>query len=285
MINAPTFSFGSNGLTLTLNNANKAAGGPVGAFARYIRYARITAKMVASADSGMVTTVITMSDRGDEIDWETVGKTPSEIQSNLWYNSRALANGGDDPNRGRHGRHHNVTGGIAIPHIYELDWKSTGLTWSVDGRQVRNITTTSENVNATGLKPGENYYPTEAALIKIGLWGAQDKGNWAGDADWSGVASHSARFEWLAIQCYDASDRPVAKFGNMATPTGSIAATIPSATANPSSGGSGGAPAPVAAIPNDKTTGTASGGGSSVVKLGAASAVGGIIVTALTLFA
>lgn len=52
-----------------MTNENKATGGPQAFMARYIHYANIKIKFSASADPGMVTTAITMADRGDEIDW------------------------------------------------------------------------------------------------------------------------------------------------------------------------------------------------------------------------
>ncbi|KAJ3050990.1 hypothetical protein HK097_008031 [Rhizophlyctis rosea] len=251
--NPPGFNYGPGGVTLTLNQKVRSRGGMQGAYGRYVRYARITAKMMASTQSGLVTTFITMSDRGDEIDWETVGKDVNNIQSNLWWNSRALEEGNPplDPNVGRHGDVHPVAN-IGASHIYELDWKSTGLTWSIDGRVVRSITPTTENAKAVKLPNGTNYYPTEPSLIKIGLWdnSKDTPDSWAGKADWSRPdAAYSATFDWLAIQCYDDNNQPVGSFGDMKVPTALVTTTTGAATAKH-------APTDIAAPPpGDKSTG------------------------------
>lgn len=126
-----------------------------------------------------------------------------------------------------------------------------------------------------GLTNGTNYYPTEAALIKIGLWDDSQDGadSWAGKADWSSPnAVFSAKFEWLAIQCYDNNDRPVAQFGDMQMPTATInTATTTRNTATQSP------PPTLAPIP---VTGTSSNDGFRVIA-GLASAAVVVTLTAL----
>ncbi|KAJ3034882.1 hypothetical protein HDV00_004570 [Rhizophlyctis rosea] len=234
MLETKAVTWDSTGMSISLTTSSHNA--VTIAFGRYIRYARISVKMTAGTQPGLVTTLITMSDRGDEIDWETVGKDTTHAQSNVWWNSRALANNPDklDPNVGKHGGVHpkaatNTTAAeppitIGNSNIYTFDWKSTSLTWSVNGFNYRTITPSSENGNAVGLTNGTNYYPTEPSLIKLGIWDASlVSGDWAGVADWSNPnAVYSAKFEWLAIQCYDGNNNPVAQFGDMAVPTATI---------------------------------------------------------------
>ncbi|KAI9007271.1 concanavalin A-like lectin/glucanase domain-containing protein [Gaertneriomyces semiglobifer] len=171
------------------------------AHSRWVKYAKISAKMSAVAVPGVVTTLITMSERGDEIDWETVGNDPNNIQTNIFYKGIL--------EYGKHGDIHPVQD-IGAFHTYEIDWKSSGLTFSIDGRVVRTVTPTSENAKSAMLPAGENWYPTTASLIQFSVW--EHQGSWAGGpVDWSKHPTNMlpAWFESLDIQCYDDKDQPV----------------------------------------------------------------------------
>jgi beta-glucanase (GH16 family) len=51
----------------------------------YVWYGKISAKMTSSQGKGVVTAFIMMSDMKDEIDFEFVGETVSNVQSNYYF--------------------------------------------------------------------------------------------------------------------------------------------------------------------------------------------------------
>lgn len=144
-----------------------------------------------------------MSERGDEIDWETVGKDAQSIQTNIFYKGII--------ERGVHGGVHKVAD-ISKPHEYELDWKRTGLTFAIDGVVVRNVTPTSENRVSKMVPVGENWYPTTASLVQVSIWDSPSTDWSGGPINWNSLDAVSASFEWVKVQCYDENDRPVGAF-------------------------------------------------------------------------
>ncbi|KAI9209398.1 concanavalin A-like lectin/glucanase domain-containing protein [Polychytrium aggregatum] len=186
---------------------------------RYMLYGRITARIKAVQQSGFVTSLITMSDIGDEIDWELVKNT---AQTNVFYhqfedqppwNLTTL-----DPEFGKHFGMFNVTGGrLDDWHIYTIDWGHDKITWSIDGLVVKTFTRAVDGMNSTQVQQGmvPLWYPQTPSLVQFSLWDAGDNPStmdWSGEADWSNldpVYGRTAIFEYIDIQCYNDQDQPV----------------------------------------------------------------------------
>lgn len=70
----------------------------------------------------------------DEIDIEILGKYPNEFQTNFFAPSQ------EDPSY-----HYGHFGGksdvddIGRPHQYSITWDSRGITWAIDGKEVRTV--------------------------------------------------------------------------------------------------------------------------------------------------
>lgn len=118
----------------------------------------------------------------------------------------------------------------------------------IDGVNVRDVPLGSEDRKSRRLPPGEHWYPSTPSLIQMSLWDSSTP--WAGIAPWNATSQFSARFEWLAIQCYDAQDLPVARFGledvapvvttTTARPTTTARNTVKTPTPSPSPLGASG---------------------------------------------
>ncbi|KAJ3275680.1 hypothetical protein HK104_003859 [Borealophlyctis nickersoniae] len=239
--NLAGFSWGDDGVSLTLNAKNKASAAVQASHTRYVKYAKISARMTASTLPGVVTTFITMSPQKDEIDWETVGKDTKNIQSNVFYR-------GIEGNVGMHGGVHPVPGDIGDFHTYEIDWKHNSIAWIVDGQIVRNITKTSENAKAKNLPAGQNWFPTTPSMIQFSIWdyGSTDPNSWSGATTWGPTTSTTAKFEWINIQCYDDNDKPVERFGEapkQSIPPSTAGGAAPTDTGELPSGTGSGNPA------------------------------------------
>ena len=166
---------------------------------RYIRYAKISVKMSAIPHPGAITTFITMSDRKDEIDWEILGKSPYEAQTNVFYKGITEYE--------IHGSKESVRPGVAASHIYTIDWKSDSIAWSIDGRVKRTLY--KHNSTSTLIPKRERWFPSTPSRVQISVW---DGGSteWAGGpVQFHGKNKFNAFYEYIDIQCYDSSNRPV----------------------------------------------------------------------------
>lgn len=110
-------------------------------------YRRMSAHQLTAESSkwgGIITSAITMSDVKDEIDWEWVGASNDEVQSNYFFLGIA-----DYVNT--KGKTHKVEGAKASDewHTYTLDWQEEELKWLIDGTVVRTLKK-SETATADG---------------------------------------------------------------------------------------------------------------------------------------
>lgn len=146
--------------------------------------------MRVAKGQGIISTIVLESDVLDEIDWEWLGGTNGEVQSN--YFSK-----GDTATYGTLEQDIAIPGGDAIGtfHTYTLDWTPEQLQWKVDGTVYRTLTYAGN----------EGTYPQTPMMVKIGTWcgGCSDQPGtvaWAGGApDWS-QAPFTAYYQSINIQ-------------------------------------------------------------------------------------
>ncbi|KAF8944308.1 hypothetical protein BGZ47_004418 [Haplosporangium gracile] len=165
-------------MVLKLNRVEKhpETGGGIGATvhsSRWIKYGTIEARIkTASSMPGTVSSFIMISPiSGDEIDFEVVGKDPSDVQTNFYY--RVQPGNKVDYS---HGVHINVNLDTSLDyHTYRLDWTPTEMKWWFDG-ELKRTTLASEVVGS---------YPDTPMRIAFGIWdgGYGNKGTteWAGE--------------------------------------------------------------------------------------------------------
>ncbi|KAF8936479.1 hypothetical protein BGZ58_004137 [Dissophora ornata] len=164
-------------LLLKLNRLEKhpETGGGIGATvhsSRWMKYGTIEARVKTAANvPGPVSSFILISPiSGDEIDFEVVGKDPTDMQTNFYYKVQP----GHDVDY-THGLHINVGVDTSFDyHTYKLEWTETEMKWSYDG--VLKRTTSASDSNGT--------YPDTPMRVAFGVW---DGGYGSpGTADWAG---------------------------------------------------------------------------------------------------
>ncbi|KAK3809613.1 MAG: concanavalin A-like lectin/glucanase domain-containing protein [Linnemannia gamsii] len=165
-------------LVLKLNRVEKhpETGGGIGATvhsSRWMKYGTIEARIkTASNMPGTVSSFILISPTsGDEIDFEVVGKDPSDMQTNFYYRVKP----GNKVDYS-HGVHVNVGLDTSLDfHTYRLDWTPTEMKWWFDG-ELKRTTLASEVVGS---------FPDTPMRIAFGIWdgghGSKGTAEWAGE--------------------------------------------------------------------------------------------------------
>ncbi|KAI8900285.1 glycosyl hydrolases family 16-domain-containing protein [Globomyces pollinis-pini] len=204
---------------------------------RYVQYAKITVKMTAIAVPGVVTSFITLSETGDEIDFEIAGFNSSQVLSNVFSNGIGEF--------GIHGGNHKVNTPISESHIYTIDWKSDVITWLIDGKSVREHRKNGPEANSLADKQrGRPWYPTSPSLVQLSVKDGQGAKWTGGQIPWTkDMASTSINVEYLDIQCYndlniEVPRWPITKSNSSpikATSTALVSSTSSAAASQPTS--------------------------------------------------
>lgn len=133
----------------------------------YIMFGHVEVVMKAAPGAGIVSSVVLQSDTLDEIDWEWLGATDDEVQSNYFgkgqtttYDRAAV---------------HAVQGTQDTFHTYTIDWTDERIVWQINGQTIR--------VLEAGDAHGQ--FPQTPCQFKIGAWSGGDPGNPQGTIDWS----------------------------------------------------------------------------------------------------
>ncbi|KAJ3112144.1 hypothetical protein HDU96_004912 [Phlyctochytrium bullatum] len=241
-------------------NVTKIPGGGQGSrvsMTRHVLYGRFTMRIKAIGVKGMVTSFITMSDRGDEIDWEILNTNPSTpATTNIFY-KRILQFGV------RNQEHAIPNGGKTDDwHTYVIDWTSDAIKWYIDGTLIRTYTKSESVSTQAGEGQGEQFFPSTPSLIQIAAWDGGDSPQqgvsaWAGGpVPWGDRTSFEAQYGPLEIQCYDDTNKPVPMWpvaGNRGRsepppkPTTTVAPAA-AATGGPQNPGGNGAAAPLITV-------------------------------------
>ncbi|KAJ3212583.1 hypothetical protein HDU67_003735 [Dinochytrium kinnereticum] len=156
----------------------------------YMDYGKFSARLRAAEGNGVVTSLITMSDDRDEIDWEWT-KGDNVVQSNLYSKGRFYSQV----------EYHHVEPATSKGfHDYAVLWLPDRIEWYIDDKHVR-----------TYLKNKTDLYPVSRSAVQISLWNGGDSKNggtsgWAGGpVDWERTFRENrtinATFEWVMLEC------------------------------------------------------------------------------------
>ncbi|CAO3634854.1 unnamed protein product [Cunninghamella blakesleeana] len=189
-----TYAFTKNGLEMKLNKPwkyvrkmdkesglpfNQYAGeGPTLNYTTYLQYGTFAATMKTTNVGGAISAFIGIGNTGDEIDYEILGGTKDNVQSNYFWGKNIV---------------YGVNGAVnAIPsgrkpytgyRNYKISWTPSKITWYIDNVAVRTKTRAS-----TKNKKGQFEYPSEPLRIQLGLWDGSTApwtAQWAnGPIDW-----------------------------------------------------------------------------------------------------
>ncbi|ORX70609.1 hypothetical protein DL89DRAFT_266803 [Linderina pennispora] len=161
-------------LSMKYNAAQKAGFGATADASHTIKYGKVTARVkTASIAKGVVSSFIIRDDNtGDEIDFEWVGLSPNQVQTNYYannvidYTKMVPYDLGVDTS--------------AAYHDYEINWTADSIVWSVDGKPIRTLKKADTYNAATNTYS----FPSSEARIAFSIWdggsGAQGTADWAG---------------------------------------------------------------------------------------------------------
>ncbi|RGP64326.1 murein transglycosylase [Fusarium longipes] len=135
----------------------------------YMFFGRVEVHMKAAPGTGIVSSIVLLSDILDEVDWEFLGGDPDNVQTNFY------AKGSTDN-----------TQSLTFPaansqaefHNYTVHWTQESCEWYVNGVAVRTL----KFAEADG---GENY-PQTPMRVKVGIWAGGDPDNAEGTIQWAG---------------------------------------------------------------------------------------------------
>ncbi|KAI8894885.1 concanavalin A-like lectin/glucanase domain-containing protein [Globomyces pollinis-pini] len=164
-------------------------------------YGRFSMKVSALPVNGIVVTFITMSDRGDEIDFEFVGGDKNAVQSNVFYKGIT--------DFGTRFQSHQI-GDMTAMRTYTIDWTPQAIKWYTDGNLVRTYSIDDPLTVTEKTPPGEKSFPSTPSRIQFGIWdagsGAPLTSKWAGGPiPWGSNDRYTAVFQSLTVECYGGS--------------------------------------------------------------------------------
>jgi len=161
-----SISYGPDGASFTIA---KSGDSPIISSKWYIMFGKVTIVMKASPGVGIVSSAVLQSDDLDEIDWEWLGATPAEVQTNYYGkgDTTAYDRGGKSP----------IATSQSDFNTYTVEYTSTAVTWSINGQVVRTLTPATADVGQ---------YPQTPMQVKIGPWSAGDSSQPVGTVQWAG---------------------------------------------------------------------------------------------------
>ncbi|KAI3394318.1 hypothetical protein diail_2912 [Diaporthe ilicicola] len=126
--------------------------------------------MKAAPGTGIVSCAILESDDLDEIDWEWLGGTATEVETNYFGK-------GNTSNYDRE-TYVQMADSQSDFHNYTIVWTKETTTWMIDGESVRTLAYADAN--------GGDNYPQTPMRVKLGIWAGGDPSNSEGTIEWAG---------------------------------------------------------------------------------------------------
>ncbi|CVL03478.1 probable rAsp f 9 allergen [Fusarium mangiferae] len=136
----------------------------------YMFFGRMEVHLKAAPGTGIVSSVVLLSDVLDEVDWEWLGGSDGEVQTNYYGK-------GNDSSDTRSATFP-VTNTQEEFHNYTIHWTKESCEWYINGVAVR-------TVNYADALGGENY-PQTPMRVKLGIWAGGDPDNAEGTIEWAG---------------------------------------------------------------------------------------------------
>ncbi|KAF9925778.1 hypothetical protein FBU30_004484 [Linnemannia zychae] len=185
----------------TINKfGNKPGFGATVSSTRWMLYGTVSARIKSGSwGGGIISSFIFRSAlSGDEIDYEWVGKDPTEVQSNYYW--RTLA--GMDPKDIDYSNSRSQEVGAIHSQEYQtytIEWLPDSLTWFINGKVIRKILRSEVK---------DSKYPSTPSQIQFSIWdgGLSDPEtrDWAGGPTvWEeGQPPYEMMVDWVDIKCY-----------------------------------------------------------------------------------
>lgn len=160
----------TNGATYTITESGDA---PTMQSNWYLFFGEVSVVMKAAPGTGIVSCAILESDVLDEIDWEWLGGSAAEVETNYFSQG----------NTSTYDREEwvDMADTQADFHNYTIVWSEESLQWLIDGATVRTLAYADAD-NGDG-------YPQTPMRVKLGIWAGGDSSNSEGTIEWAGGAT------------------------------------------------------------------------------------------------
>lgn len=126
--------------------------------------------MKAAPGTGIVSSAILESDDLDEIDWEWLGGTATEVETNYFGKGNTSTYDRET--------YVQMADSQADFHNYTIVWTEESTIWMIDGESVRTLAYADAN--------GGSNYPQTPMRVKLGIWAGGDPSNSEGTIEWAG---------------------------------------------------------------------------------------------------
>lgn len=157
----------ANGAQFTIN---KQGDSPTIRSSFYIFFGRTEMMIKAASGTGIISSVMFLSDDLDEIDLEFMGGNDSYVETNYFGKGRQDFN---------NAIYYPVNGGISSDfHNYTTVWTNESLTYYIDGSKVRTLLPKDANSTFN--------YPQTPVRISLGIWAGGDPTLPEGTREWAG---------------------------------------------------------------------------------------------------
>ena len=160
-------TFTDDGAELTLSRSGQSATLET---SFYIFFGRVEIVFQAAEGQGIISTVITLSQTLDEIDWEIKGGVTQNVSNNYFGQGDKSQRNSEYPST--ESWEGGAMGGF---HNYTIDWNEERVEWYMDGELVRPVP-----YQEAGL------WPQTPSAVKFGVWSAGDKDQPEGRVQWAG---------------------------------------------------------------------------------------------------
>ncbi|KAL4873842.1 concanavalin A-like lectin/glucanase domain-containing protein [Aspergillus spectabilis] len=124
----------------------------------------------AAPGVGIVSSIVLESDVLDEVDWETLGGDPTQIQTNYF--------GKGDTSSYDRGTFVALATPQEIFHTYTIEWSPEAINWIIDGAVVRTLPYAEAQ--------GGSRFPQTPMRLRLGIWAGGDPDNAPGTIEWAG---------------------------------------------------------------------------------------------------
>lgn len=148
-----SMSYNSLGAEFVISKSTDA---PTVYFDKYIMFGKVSVTLRASPGAGTVSSFILESDDLDEIDWEWLGSSDTNVESNFF--------GKGNTTTYDRALYHDVTDPIGTFSTYTIDWTAASTNWYINGALVRTL-----NYDDPLAVYGKNY-PQTPMRVKMGNW-------------------------------------------------------------------------------------------------------------------
>jgi beta-glucanase (GH16 family) len=136
----------------------------------YVFFGSVSVVMKAAPGTGIISSAILESDDLDEIDWEWLGGTAGEVETNYFGKGNTSTYDRET--------YVQMADSQADFHNYTIVWTKETTTWIIDGESVRTLAYADAN--------GGSNYPQTPMRVKLGTWAGGDPSNPEGTIQWAG---------------------------------------------------------------------------------------------------